>query len=118
MCLKSRTFRAMAEPKRRRKLDVILQKMTGDNLTPYQRTLISKAIGHQRQCNIRVCHSPEVTEMAIGSDMCAVRPIFGNLEGQSCGPAAFLAYCFHPRKRLSTVYIYLPREKEECRDDT
>ena len=114
--MRNQVFQAQTEPEKRRKLEIVLRQLAGDRLTGQQRHLIAQAIGCQRQYSIQLCQEPGLPADAEGRGVGqTVRHlIFSDV----CGPAAVLAQCYVRGVQSNTVYIYLPAEKEEQRDDT
>lgn len=120
MHLRNQAFQAQTEAENRKKLEVVLRQLTGNQLTPQQRQLIVQALGGQQQYRFRLCQRSDIplnTTDQDGSQM-AFHLIFGNSKGERPGPAAVRVWCSTPGAESNTVYIYLPEEKEEPRDDT
>lgn len=120
MCLRNKAFQSQTNAENLRKLDVVLRSLTNNRLTARQRRLIAYAIGGRRQYSFRLCQRPDAlpntTDTAAGQTV--IRRIFGTVNGGDNQPAAVLIR--HPGQdgTASTVYIYLPEEKEEYGDDT
>lgn len=117
MRLQNQAFQAQTEAENRKKLEIVLRQLTGDQLTPEQRWQIAQAVGCRRQYRFQLCQGPDtLLDTAEGSQM-AAHLIFGDTRGESPGPAAVLVRCSTPGAESNTVYIYLPEEKEEQWDD-
>lgn len=114
--MQNQVFQAKTEPEKRRKLEIVLRQLAGDQLTGHQRHLIAQAVGCQRQYSIQLCREPVPPADAegLGGGQKIRRLIFSNAHGT----AAVLAQCRTRGEQSNTVYIYLPPEKEEQRDDT
>ncbi len=114
--MQNQVFQAQTEPEKRRKLEIVLRQLAGDQLTDQQRHLIAQAIGCQRQYSIQLCREPVPPADAEGlsGGQMVRHPIFSNAHGS----AAVLVQCRARGEQSNTVYIYLPTEKEEQRDDT
>ena len=117
--MKNRAFQVQSEVENQRKLEVVLRQLSGDRLTGEQRRLIGEAIGFCRQYSFRLCRPPSLPTISSQQTggYTAVRTIFGNLEGRTDEPAAALVRCSAQGEEQNTVYIYLPVEKEEQRDE-
>ncbi len=120
MCLKNQVFQAQSETDVRKKLDVVLQQIAGDRLTEKQRSQIAAAVGCRRQYRFQLCQTPglprEAKEAADGQAV--IRPIFGDLRGLARGPTAVLVRGCVLGEEENIVYLYLPRKKEEPRDES
>lgn len=115
--MKNQVFQAQTESENQRKLEVVLRQLTDDRLTSEQRRLIGEAVGFRRQYSFRLCRSPNLPPIPLQQRGSSVHPIFGNLKGRAKEPAAALVRCSAQGKEQNTVYIYLPVEKEEPRDE-
>jgi len=119
MLLKNKIFQVQTKLENQRKLEIVLRQLTGDQLTSEQRHLIGEAISFYRQYHFRLCRSSSLPTIT-SQQQCgraAIRPIFGDLEGRTNEPAAALVRCSVQGEEQNTVYIYLPVEKEEPRDE-
>ena len=120
MCLRNQAFQVSAEAEKRRKLEIVLRRLTGDQLTAQQRLLIGRAIGHHEQCSFCLCQEPGVlsgiTDKEDGKT--TVRLIFGDAMGEISTPTAILVRTPSQGGMSNTIYIYLPISKERKRDDT
>lgn len=119
MRLKNQVFQAQTEAENRRKLEIVLRSLTDDQLTAHQRRLIAYAIGCHRQYRFQLCQKPDFLPDVVnaGDDQTVIRQIFGNAKGGQTQPAAVLVQHPAQSKETNTVYIYLPKEKEEQGDD-
>ena len=120
--MKNQVFQAQTEEECRRKLDTALRQLTGDRLTEAQRHLVVQAVGWRQQYCLQVENDPGIFCMKVnpknGRDgLLAFHTIFGDLEDLEQA-AAVLTRRLVPQGQLCAVYIYLPRNKEEKRDDT
>lgn len=117
--MKNQVFLAQSEADIRRKLDVVLRQIAGNRLTEKQRHQIAAAVG-RRQYRFQFTQVPglpsEVRDAA--DDQTVIRPIFGDLKGLARGPTAVLVRGCILGKDANTVYLYLPREKEEPWDES
>lgn len=119
--MKNQEFQTQTEDECRRKLEAALRQLTDDRLTEEQRRLVGRAIGWRRQYSIQVMEEPGAFCLQVnpknGMDgQMVFHTIYGDLE--DLGQAAAVLVCrTTPQGRLCTVYIYLPRKKEEERDD-
>lgn len=113
--MRNQVFQAQTEPEKRRKLEIVLRQLAGDRLTGQQRYLIAQAIGCQQQYSIQLCREPNIPADAVGQGggQTIRHLIFSDVRG----PAAVLVQCPTRGEQSNTVYIYLPSEKEEQRDD-
>lgn len=119
MCLRNQVFQSQTKAENQRKLEVVLRSLTDDQLTTHQRRLIAYAIGCRRQYRFQLCHRPDCLPCAAdaGDDHTVIRQIFGTAEGGETKPAAVLVRRPVQGQETNTVYIYLPKEKEEQGDD-
>lgn len=117
--MKNQVFLAQSDADMRRKLDVVLRQIAGNRLTAKQRHQIAAAVG-RRQYRFKFTQVPglplEVKNAA--DDQTVIRPIFGDLKGVARGPTAVLVHGRVLGEEENTVYLYLPREKEEPRDES
>ena len=113
--MRNQVFQAQTEMEKQRKLEIVLRQLAGDQLTVQQRWLIAQAIGCRRQYSFRLCREPDLPADAVGQGggQTVRHLIFSDV----CGPAAVLVQCPARGEQSNTVYIYLPSEKEEQRDD-
>ena len=120
MCLRNQAFQVRTETKKRRKLEIVLRRLTGDHLTAQQRLLISRAIGHREQCRFHLCQEPGVLSGITDKEdgQTTVRLIFGDAIGEISAPTAILVRTPSQGGMSNTIYIYLPISKERKRDDT
>ena len=99
---------------------MVLRQIAGDRLTEKQRCQIAAAVGCRRQYRFQLSQTPglpqEAKEAADGQAV--IRPIFGDLRGLARGPTAVLVHSCGLGEEENTVYLYLPREKEEPRDES
>ena len=117
MRLRNRAFQAQTKAENRKKLEIVLRQLTGDQLTPEQRWQIAQAVGCRQQYRFRLCQGPDIPLDTADGRQVAAHLIFGDAKGESPGPAAVLVRCSTPGAESNTVYIYLPEEKEEQWDD-
>ena len=117
MRLRNRAFQAQTEAENRKKLEIVLRQLTGDQLTPEQRWQIAQAIGCRQQYRFRLCQGSDIPLDTPDGRQMAAHLIFGDAKGESPGPVAVLVQCSTPGAGTNTVYIYLPEEKEEQWDD-
>lgn len=117
MRLRNQAFQAQTEAENRKKLEIVLRQLTGDQLTPEQRWQIAQAVGCRRQYRFRLCQGPDIPLNTADGHQMAAHLIFGDAKGESPGPAAVLVRCSTPGAESNTVYIYLPEEKEEQWDE-
>ena len=117
--MRNQAFQVSAEAEKRRKLEIVLRRLTGDQLTAQQRLLIGRAIGHHEQCSFCLCQEPGVlsgiTDKEDGKT--TVRLIFGDAMGEISTPTAILVRTPSQGGMSNTIYIYLPILKERKRDD-
>ena len=119
MRLKNQVFQAQTEAENRRKLEIVLRSLTNDQLTAHQRRLIAYAVGCRRQYRFQLCQRPDSLPDAVNlsDDQTVIRQLFGNVKGEKNQPAAVLVRRTAQGQETNTVYIYLPKEKEEQGDD-
>lgn len=115
MPLKNQAFARQNELKHRRKLRVVLRQLTQNRLTAEQRCVIEQAAGHQRQCHLKLCSTPQVIRRTIDmnsthSRTTAAKTLFGSLDNP---PMALLVHQIGANGTDNTICIYLPDEKEE-----
>lgn len=117
--MKNQSFQMAKEQENCRKLDVALRRFTNDKLTEEQRSLIRSVLGWRSQHSIQVFRTAEEFRRAAkaGPADARVRMLFGGLETGMDTPAAALVCAADPRKLSNAIYIYLPIETEEERDD-
>ena len=115
--MRNQEFQAQTKAQSRKKLEIVLRQLTGDQLTPEQRWPIAQAVGCRRQYRFRLCQGPDIPLDTADGRQVVAHLIFGDAKGESPGPAAVLVRCSTPGAESNTVYIYLPEEKEEQWDD-
>lgn len=113
--MKNKLLQSLTVAEKAKKLDVTLRRLTGDRLTEAQRHMIGAAIGGKRQFAFRVLRSPDLPDLPDGM---VRQPIFGDLRGVARGPTAVMFRQTRPGQQKNVVYIYLPGEKEELRDES
>ena len=118
--MRNQAFQAQTETENRKKLEIVLRQLTGDQLTAQQRRQIVQAVGGRQQYSFHFCQGLDIPLNTADQDgtQVAVHPIFGDAKGAHSGPAAVLVRCSAPGAESNTVYICLSKEKEEQRDDT
>ncbi len=119
--MKNQAFQTQTEAECRKKLDAALRQLTGDRLTEEQRRLVWQAVGWHRQYTLQILENPgtfcrEVNPKNGLDGLTVYHTIFGDLE--ELGQEAAVLVCRQTSPgRPRTVYIYLPKKKEEDRDD-
>lgn len=121
--MNNQVFRKQSTRKNKKKLDVLLRRLTDDALTDEQRRRLRYALSHHRQYHLRLCTSKSSFGQA--SDPDSVQNRSGTvrilLDGTECPNGAPLAALVRRRtagKRENTLYLYLPKLKGERRDET
>lgn len=114
--MKNQAFVRQNELDQRRKLRVVLRKLTADYLTEEQHLAIEQAAGHRYQSRLRLYSSPYLLQCAINQDLAhygnvATKLLFGSAEDP---PMAVLVRSIRPERIESKIYIYLPDKKEEA----
>lgn len=96
-----------------------MRQLTGDHLTDQQRQLISQTAGCCQQYSIQLRNEPGAPALAgkRGGQVSVYR-IFGDTGFDAKGPAAVLVRTLGQGEMSNTIYIYLPTQREEKRDDT
>lgn len=120
MRLRNQEFQIRAKAEKRRKLEIVLRRLTGDHLTAYQRQLISQAIGCREQCSFQLCQELKtfsgITDKQDGGS--TIHQIFDDTTGEIGTAAAVLVRTPGQGGMSNTIYIYLPILREEKRDET
>ena len=113
MNLKNQAFARQTESDHRRKLRVVLHKLTGGKLSREQHLAIEQSVQHGCQYRFQVSDSPQLMTKTISNG--AVQQIeVVNLFGSAKEPPwAALLQGTIGRKAINTVCIYIPTEKEE-----
>lgn len=116
-------FQSLDQRTRRKKLDVVLRRLTNDRLSRKQRTAICRAIGTTWQYRLMIhtdlgafCNEVDPKKERDGQTM--IHTLFGDIEQLTSSPVATVVCRWAPGARSNHVHIYLPREREEKRDDT
>ena len=65
--MNNQAFRKQTDQKNRRKLEVVLRRMTGDALTEEQRRRLWRALEQRRQYCLRLCASKEGIPASCGA---------------------------------------------------
>lgn len=119
MYLKNRVFLAQSKADTQRKLDVVLRQIAGNRLTEKQRHQSAAAVG-RRQYRFQFTQAPGLPSevKAAADDQTVIRPIFDDSKGLARGPTAVLVHGCVWGEEENTVYLYLPKEKEEPRDES
>lgn len=111
--LKNRVFMQQSEQKRRRKLRIVLRKLTGTQLSRQQRLMIERAVQRKRQYRLRIFSSPQSMRKMLQKNWAyGVRgkTLFGSITEP---PMAVLFQYDSERYPASTVCIYIPNMKKE-----
>lgn len=113
--MKNQAFARQNQMDQNKKLRVVLRQLTADRLTAEQRLSIEQALGFQHQHYLQSYDSPQELSRAISRDSVhckcvSSKTLFGGL---SDPPMARLIRRIGSRGPESTVYIYLPDQKEE-----
>lgn len=119
MRLRNQVFQTQTETGKRRKLEIVLRSLTGDQLTAHQRRLIACAIGCCQQYRFQLCQKPNflIGPADAGDGQAVIHRIFGSAKGGENQPAAVLVRCPARGSEANTVYIYLPEKEEKQRND-
>ncbi len=121
--MNNQAFRKQTDQKNRRKLEVVLRRMTGDALTEEQRRRLWRALEQRRQYCLRLCASKRAFLQAAAPATGRGRPgtvriLLGDLNDHDDVPLAALVRRRNAKTREHTLYLYLPDLKGEKRDET
>ena len=111
--LKNRVFMQQSEQKRRRKLRIVLRKLTGSQLSWQQRHALEQAVHHKRQFRVRIFGSSQSMRFMLHQSHAQdtrVKTLFGSMAEP---PMAVLIQGDCGRHPESTVCIYIPNIKKE-----
>lgn len=111
--MKNQAFARQGENNHRRKIQVVLSKLTGDRLSEEQRLALEQIATHQCQYRILVADSKQVLVDAIKTGEGQKIEAVTLLGDASNPPWAVLLQAPIGKKAVNTLYIYIPKEKEE-----
>ena len=102
--LNNRLFRKKSAKSKAKKLEMVLRRLTRGTMTAEQTRQLQSVLGYRRQYQMQVCSSKQTFRSAVAPSqdveekkMVLTLLVLGKIE--------------------STVYFYLPKQKEVMRDD-
>lgn len=116
--MNNQVFQTRGRRWKSKKLDVVLHRSAGAQLTEAQRKLIARAVGHHKQYHMRLCRSLTRFQRTLSryESGAVVQLIFGCEENNVNLPAAALIHKEENGCASRTLYIYLPEKEGDIQD--
>ena len=120
--LNNRLFRKKSAKSKAKKLEMVLRRLTRGTMTVEQTRQLQSVLGYRRQYQMQVCSSKQTFRSAVApsQDVEEKKMVLTLLDGKETTENALLAtlVCRQVLGKIeSTVYFYLPKQKEVMRDD-
>lgn len=117
--LNNRLFRKKSAKSKAKKLEMVLRRLTRGTMTVEQTRQLQSVLGYRRQYQMQVCSSKQTFRSAVApsQDVEEKKMVLTLLDGKETTENALLAtlVCRQVLGKIeSTVYFYLPKQKEVC----